>query len=256
MANKTKKMGRRRKNEKKRRRKSIIIFLILLILIILGWGVWQGSKAEIFNIKKINISGNNHLSTEEILYLSGLKKGANIFRISSNAVLERLSIEPYINIKEAKVIKKYPDCLEIVIKEREPFAQIKAENKYYLINDEGYILEEITKRDLKYPLIENIETKGYIVGEKIRSEALKNCIEVLKKLDKEILNEIESVSAADIENFTLYTKKSVKILYGRAEEIETKNYLIKFLISEAESKGKKLIYIDVRVPSNPVTKEI
>ena len=99
--------------QKATRFKKIKIFLILILLIIAIIFVLSSS---LFNIKSINVLNNNILSNEDIISLSNINIGQNIFKINKNASIDHLKENAY--IEEVNISRKLPNTLEINIKER------------------------------------------------------------------------------------------------------------------------------------------
>ena len=72
---------KRKQSKKKKINKKVIGFFSIIILIAII--VVLALTAPIFNITDITVNGNNQVSTNMIINLSGLRKGENIFKFNS-----------------------------------------------------------------------------------------------------------------------------------------------------------------------------
>src|SRR5690554_5659597 len=70
----------------------IIFFLILSVLFLILLGT------EIFAIHKITVLGNRNIEYNEIVKLSGIEIGENIFKLDVKRVEENLKSNPYIAV--------------------------------------------------------------------------------------------------------------------------------------------------------------
>ncbi len=134
-------------NKKERRIRPIVIlkiFIFAAILIGIGYLMFT---LETFNLGNIKVRGNEKYTEDNIISKSNLKLGENIFR--------QLFLDGKNEIKLSYVAKssfgyEFPNTIVITVKERYPayIAQDKNTKKYYMIDNEGYLLEEceLTKR--------------------------------------------------------------------------------------------------------------
>ena len=125
------KMRKNKVIENKHRRKFPIwrTFKILLILCIFGLISFYTVKFSIdiynrvissdyFLINRIDISGNNNVTEEEILITSGVAIGQNNISISIEEVEAALAKNPW--LERVSVKRVLPDILEIIVQERIP----------------------------------------------------------------------------------------------------------------------------------------
>lgn len=117
---------------------------------------------------KIKVGKVEHCTGEEIVALSGLKKGENIlFDISPSAAEKKLLKDPY--IKTAEIRRKLPDEILIKIKERKEYAAVIYGTEYILIDDEGVVLKKVDAVP-ELPLLSGIEAKKIEPGKMLETE--------------------------------------------------------------------------------------
>lgn len=139
------KINKQREIEQKRRKKRKTTLVVILIIIVTGALGTYLSISPTFKIEKISVRGNEQLTKEKVQELAGIKKGDNIFS-KVGKVLE-VKLKQNGCIEEAKVIKVYPNTIEIEITERKKQFQIKTETGNYIyIDEQGYILDCSTEK--------------------------------------------------------------------------------------------------------------
>ena len=148
----TKKQAQILRKKKKIKR---IIKLITLLMIIIG-GIVFALVSPIFNIKEIYVVKNEQISSDTIVSLSQLKIGQNIFKYSSRKVEKEIKTNPY--IESVNIKRKFPDKIEITVKERQKNYNVEFLNGYAYINNQGYILE-ISEQKLELPIVQGISTE-------------------------------------------------------------------------------------------------
>ncbi len=128
---------KKRKNKKSRKKILAVLSSILLIAIVILFAL----TAPIFNITDIQVQGNETVSSDTILSLSGLKRGENIFRFN-DSIIQNIKENTY--IESVEITRKLPGTVIILVEEREVKYQINFINSYAYIDKNGYILENST----------------------------------------------------------------------------------------------------------------
>ena len=95
--------------------------------------------SPIFNVTTIVVEGNNIVSTNEIISLSGIKKDENIFKFSKSQISKNIKQNAYIN--KIQISKSIPNTIKIIVEERTPKYIVEFGNGYVYISNQGYILE-------------------------------------------------------------------------------------------------------------------
>ena len=130
------------KKKKNRRRRFFRIRVILFCLVcaLIGFGI---SQSPLFNVKHINVSGNENVDSAYILQLSGIKEGQHIYSFRTGRA--ETMIETNAWVKSVKVKRILPNTVNIEISERTPVAAVAAGNGVLIVDEEGSVL---TKQEL------------------------------------------------------------------------------------------------------------
>jgi cell division protein FtsQ len=99
----------------------------------------QAANAAGFRIIAVAVSGNRHLSREEVLATAGVTGRTSLLFLDAEGTRGRLKANPWIG--DATVLKLYPGELQIGIKERVPFALWQKDRRVSVIADDGTVLE-------------------------------------------------------------------------------------------------------------------
>ena len=107
--------NRAEKVHKKRRRRKKRYLLRFLLLILLCVGIYFGVHIDYFKVDGIAVVGNEEISDEEILKLSELEVGENIFDVHPLFAQHRIKENLY--IEKVRVKRKLPNKIEISVTE-------------------------------------------------------------------------------------------------------------------------------------------
>lgn len=162
------------KRNKKHKRKINIkrVLIVLIIVLIIVFAIYKISKVTITNIY---ISGNNYLSDQEIIDISGLKDYPNSINNMSYKIKKRLVKNDY--IISAKVEKKGLKKVYIKIEENYPLFYYLPENKTVLYDGTK------VKDKLLVPTIIN----------KIPNKIYDKLLKKLEKVEKDILYRMSEI---------------------------------------------------------------
>lgn len=237
----------------KRRRRKKIKRSFLIIAILLSLSITLCLKLPYFNIKSIEVINNRNIPSQEIIDLSTLKTGKNIFYLDFKKAKTNILTNSYILNVELK--RKLPNKIVISVEERTAIFYIRKENKYLIVDNAGVILEEKELiNNMKLIKLDGFDKTSYAIGEKIEADEEKlRLIEEITKLIKNLNEGVPEPSIVDLTDTT-----DIKILYGdmviklgTSTDMEKKyNRGLNILIQQ-ELLGKKG-YIDVSYKGDPV----
>jgi cell division protein FtsQ len=176
------------KKKRKKRKKShffLNFFIVLLLLAGLGWFL----SSDFFAIDKVSVLHNNNYTKEEIIDMSGIKMGQNIFwfYINKGDVQDAMEGDSYIDT--VKVGIKLPGTVKLDVDERAEVAAVPLDNKYILIDNEGYVLRT-TDKEPKLTLLVGLTITGLEEGRPLEVEQ--------KSLFAETLTMLNTVESSDL----------------------------------------------------------
>ena len=253
----SKKIKTKTSNSKNKKIKKILkIFAIIILLI--GTIIFA-LTSPIFNIKEIEVEGNEKISKETVVSLSDIKEETNIFRNSKSIIENKIKTNPYIDKVEIK--RSLPDVLKIKIEERKIAYQIKVIDSYIFLDYQGYILEKSAQPE-KVPIIEgfNTTTDELLKNTRISDNDIQRLNTILKIVDNaKSLKIYDLITNINIENneYIIYFKSKKKHAYlGDGTDITNKMlYVSEILNKEDGNSGKIFINGNLNAGFKPYFRE-
>jgi len=136
--------NRTEKTIKKRKRRKKRYGLRLLIIIILCVALYFVLHIDYFKIDGIAVVGNKEITDEQIIELSELKTGEDLFDVFPVSVEKRIKKNLY--IQDVNVKRVLPNKVEIVVQERSGKTQVAFGKKYVVTDNDGMVLEIADKK--------------------------------------------------------------------------------------------------------------
>lgn len=194
--------------------------------------------SPLFNIKSIQIEGNNKISENEIISLSQIQMEENIFSIKEENIRKKIKENAYID--KVKMVRKLPSTIILKIEERIPMYLLEYAGSYIYLDKQGYFLE-ISTQKLELPILQGAitATSTFEVGNRLCIEDLEKLSTVLRIMELAEANEIKQlITRIDIENkdnFIITIETKQKIVYlGDSTNLNTKILSMKAILEKTE----------------------
>ncbi len=173
-----------RKKKKRKKKRYLLKTLILFVIII---GMYYFLTSSLFDIQKIKVKENNYYTAEQIISLSKIKTGKNIFKTSLGNASDRVRKDPY--IKNIKISRSLPSTVVIKVEERKEYAALPYGEAYLLMDEDGLILRK-TETAPALPLLMGMTVKKMDPGFPLEVEENSVLTDTLKMLSAMEENEI------------------------------------------------------------------
>lgn len=214
----------------------LIIFLSLKVLI----------------VRHILIGGNKNITEQQIRQALALKEGSSIIYPGSKTLYERLKKISW--VKDVVIRKDLNGTLTIHIKESTPVAIAMANEKAYLIDYEGQVLEDFTEKlkdnQIFLPLLKDIDPFT-------NKDTLQSAVALLNFINSKGIvkskDEI-TITGSQPDNLTI-TMNKIRIIIGNGD---LENKFAKYIIvnSEIQRRGLNVQYVDLRFPDKVIVKPL
>lgn len=229
---------RRKRKVKRKMRRGCFVSLISAVLVILSAIILF--LTPIFNVEKITVTGNSRVNTQVVMKLSGIETGDNIFSVNSGKAKKKLSSLQY--VEKVKIVKKYPDKIEIRITEGTVAAYIRSGEKIVGINNQGQVLCNIsaTGAENLVPVVKGLTVTESNMGKMAEAED-KESFEILLKFlktfkEKGLSEKLTHFDITDEDYIVFRFEDKLKVEFGDVTHYENKfDYLIAFLEGAAET---------------------
>jgi cell division septal protein FtsQ len=251
--------SRKRRNIK---RKFVLFVKITAILFMLGalvFGFNYLYNSKYFKIKSVIVNGNSHYSSEQVITIADVAVGANIFEINKKNIEDKLAAElTWVN--SISLRKVFPDRIEISITERKPYIRLVYGGKYFILDKEAVVLDEISGEESSlyegYLLVKNGLKFYPEIGEKIAKKSILGAADIYDALDVELKNIIKEafISGSTNSDIVLVTFDDKQIIFGTSDKIVDKNAILRQILTQIYENEITYSVIDLRNIENPIIK--
>jgi cell division protein FtsQ len=226
-----------------------VVGWILAAAAVIAGLVWV-YKSDAFLVTEVRVVGASRVSQEEVLSLAAIPKDATLLNLSVDRVVERVKSSPW--VADASLSRQFPHTVVITVQERKPFAAVAMGRIAYLVDKSGIVLAAQPATGTGLPLIQDVPLPVRpLPSQRLEGRELTNALSVLQALPDKLLAQVDAVHAHTIDDLRLITRTGLEIVFGRAEQLDKKRFVVEKLLAAG---GKKLIYMDVRAPDTPTAK--
>ena len=178
-----------RRQEKDRKRKSFRTkFYVVTITLLASIAAALFSLSPVFTVDSIEVRGNSHYTTEEIINMAHAVPGKNIiYNAGKEEITSYLEQNPY--IKSAKVSRRLPSTLVIKVRERQEKFAFRYDDDYLIMDEDGILLKK-TRNKPKQTMVEGNVVNRIKLGEPLGTED--------EKMFRETVDLIKATSKADL----------------------------------------------------------
>ena len=231
---------------------SLLLFLIVFSLFSFLF------FSQTFQLNEIYVFGNKEIKTQniQVFLKKEIKKTfPSIFTINillvNSKKLEKKALKEFPEIDEVKIYKKFPNILDVQIKEREAVAVFcKQELICRFLDKKGIIFKNFMEFSVhKLPLIISLIHKEEIVlGEiAIEKDILKKILKIRENLEKKLKLNLEEYVLVKEDKLNIKTSQNWKIYFNLERDIDIQILKLSSLLEKEISlkNGEKLEYIDL-----------
>ncbi len=242
----------KRKRLKKRNRRRKSLFNAILLIGLSSLFIYFLLNSSLFEIKLIKVTGNRVLGKDEIIGITKIYKGENIFRIKASSLEKDLLKEAY--IKEAEIKRSLPNIITIGIREREEKIQVKYISSFIITDIDGVVLdhrEEINEDMLFVRGIDAIDTNiGSNIFINFENQEIKDFFTSGESLG--LLIDVQEINMESTDNITIRLNNGLDIDFGPIDNVKYKLSLISEVIKDNSNQNKKLKRIIMNKGTHPI----
>ena len=220
---------------KKKKRASKIIFIFLLIGILIAGG-YLLCTLDTFNLKNVNLNETEKYSKEEIVSKAGIEVGKNTFLEFFTCDKNNVSTLPY--VESIKLSIKFPNEINVKVVERtgKYYAYDKDKDMFYMLSEDGYILEDANinnKKEDDILLVGITFDNDVMLGKKINDIDLTK-LKIFKKIEKEFTDDKINgkITKLSFENSltTITINDKLNVIFPNDTDLEYKMVFLKTIL--------------------------
>ena len=205
----------------------IIFSVIALISVVLSLTVF-------FKTEKIVVTGETRYSREEIIKLSGIETGENIFLCDKTAASKNIvDALPY--VEKANVDFVIPNAITIEIIEEVPSYAVGYADGYYIMGENGRILEKTAENYDNLPIVQGSEITSNTVGvyaDFTNANVTSIMAELVKVLDAYQFENITVIDVSNTADIKFVYDDRITVVIGIPEDISYKVKTAQTIINE------------------------
>ncbi len=207
--------------ENQKSTKKIDLFKVLFYYIIIGFLGWNIFffifTSTWFDIKEINIYGNDYISNETVIRQGGIEFHTNLFHLNTEKTGTYLLSNPW--VADVSIKKTLPNKLNINLVERQPGIILSYDNCFFLISEEGIILSVLEQfnNDFDLYIITGLEIGTKKPGDIIESQEYQNIQRIIYALENIFPDQFYKIQVISAEEYLLFHKMNqimVRIEHG------------------------------------------
>ncbi len=227
---------------KRKKRAARIRFLCILAAV----SVITFLMTPVFNIKWIDVTGNEKTKFGEVVKSSGITYEQNIFRLNIKRSKEEIKKLPYVDT--VNIARHLPGGVMFKITERVPIACIKYGNGYVLIDKDGRLLETVAEKP-EIPEISGIKLEKQKVGDILKDtnpEQITAMDELLNSLSEYgLLDRTSLINIKDADNVTFVFDGNKTVKTGGNYRLDYKLMMLEATIAELAKSEAGIIDLSV-----------
>jgi len=247
-----------RKPHRYKRKKPIFhqrfFWLGILALIVAGGIFYSLFFLEVFQVKKMIVSGNDKVSKEDIEFLAGQRLESKIlfFKTKSIFALDLGQIKKDIlnyfpQIAEAKVSQGFFDAVNIVVTERQALA-VWCGERCFLLDREGIIFKEVIEDKPDLVLIKNESGINELREKVIEKELLSKVLEIKAQVEGNTGILVKEAFLVSEERLNMKTAEGWEIYFNLKGDLNWQITELALVLEKQipPEQRNKLAYIDLR----------
>jgi cell division protein FtsQ len=232
--------------------------IVLLVLVVL-FSVYFLMRSSLFRVTRLEVHGNDRVSTAEVIALSGLVPGINSLQFDADACAKAIETNPL--IKKAVVGRRWIKTVVIQITERQTWAIIPYGDMFLCLDESGIYFDKLNhlpRNDC--PIITmDYMPENITLGQAINTPAIDMIRQVWQALPASQQTMISEFHYQNQDNtLKIYTVKGTEVRFGNLESLDEKikSFTQVFQIeNDLEQQGKEVLdYVDIRFTGEPVLK--
>lgn len=238
---------------KKRRRKKMFVKFLFLTSLLAIISLTLLFKLPYFSIKDIVVINNSNVTKSEIIKLSGIKQGNNIFNINVRSIKDDILRNPY--VLKVQIKRRLPNKILIDINERSATFYAQKDSNYYIIDKESVVLEKRNNiSTMKLIKLVGYEKNDLVIGQVLPYKDRRK-IDVIKNITDLVINDTSKIAMSIVDVTNIY---DIKVYYGNIcvkmgdyNNLEDKLNRAISIIKKQNLQNRKG-YVDVSFKGNPV----
>lgn len=234
---------------------TVTVAILSMVAAIAYFAAQMLFASDYFKVELVRVENNRRISSEEILALSDINPGTNIFDLDLGRISTRIEENPWIST--AGVRRLFPNQLVIRVAERIPKAIVRLDYLYYL-DAQGQVFKRLERGDrLDFPVISGIDRQELLERNEATLHRLEVVLGLIENLDRRKVfstSDVSELSLDDTGSITLYTcNGGVPVRMGK-KNFDSKLDRLEKIFPQLKTRLSFIDYIDLNVTRRIIVK--
>ncbi len=233
-------------------------WVYVLFALASGVVIWVLTWYVIFNVRNIRIEGNQKFTDEEIISLSGIRKGQPLLGLNAEDISRNIESTVYLRFRYLE--KELPDTVILSVREREACCWMTWCGIFYTMDKERMVLFETEEEGVRPSNLVRVDglriRSGCMVGQTLMLEsAEQQSVFTNLFLEMKVLGCTEDIAEADLSNLSsllLTTRDGFTVRLGDANNLHAKLRSMLLTRDELVRRGYNGGIINVVNLENPI----
>lgn len=212
------------------------VLAVLVLGALVAGGGWLVFVSNALGVRQIVIEGETSLRDRDVRARVTVPEGTPLARVDAAGVAASVRRLP--QVATARVDRRWPHVLAVVVTERVPLAVVSSGPSYAVVDREGVVLHSASRAPEGYPMV------------LADGSAQQAALTTLDSLPPALRADVRRLSARTPENITLELAGSRRVRWGSSEGSAQKSAVLATLL---RSVPRAQVY-DVTAPGAPTTR--
>lgn len=157
---------------------------------------------DYFSVREIQVRGGEKVGGSEIVAMTGLRQGMNIWKINPSAIEKKVAQHPW--VRRVLVRREFPQRVVIEVEERVPKAIIAMRRLYY-VDAAGVVFKEVGQgENVKFPMLTGLHPEDLTASDPKIRRSIQDALRLtdLMAKDAHTLSEIHFDAAGRLVVYT------------------------------------------------------
>jgi cell division protein FtsQ len=218
------------------------VALTSLVLALGGWGILN---SPMFDTRRVEVHGTDHLTTSQVIDAAALSSGENVVLLSTEEVAEKVEAIPW--VVDALAERDLPSTVVIRVVERTAAGWFRDPQGVVVVARDGTVLERADGRPDGLP---GLGPWSAVLEAGDRIPPGESPLRVVASMGGALRGEI-STGASSGSDVDLELRGGGTVHYGPPTRLSEKNVALADVLDWASEEGISVGTIDLRIPDAP-----
>ena len=222
--------------------------LLLLAGMLVLAGLFTLYNQPMFKVAQVRVRGVQALAADQVMAAARLE-GQHILELSDQRVMSTLATLP--RVKRVRVERIFPNAVELVVEERQPWALWQLGGTFYVLDGEGVVLEARAQPLPGLPVVVASGSGTLKPGSRVSPEPVKLALALTTALPAQLRVNVRRFEYSEQGGLLAVTDGGWQARFGSSEDLEYKLATLKAIVETARARGVSFSAVDLRFGARP-----